>query len=234
MSMEDYFLDCGLSTSSKGQHLVGYDHCFEFEEIEDDEEEFEVDSSKAEYPCPFCTEDFDIVGLCCHIDKEHPVEAESGVLLPLSVCPFCTLRVGMNLVGHITSQHGDFFKKLKLLKGEAFSTLQLPKKDALDGHLWSSHMVSSSSLEPDPLLFSFIHNLTTIDESKSVRHEFLAEANLAGKSSNLNMPQRDVNPCAALDGGPASSSSDEDYREKAVRSEFVQGLLWSTMLDDSL
>ena len=37
------------------------------------------DESKTEYPCPFCTEDFDLVGLCCHIDEEHPIEAKSGV-----------------------------------------------------------------------------------------------------------------------------------------------------------
>lgn len=34
----------------------------------------------AEFPCPFCSEDFDIVGLCCHIDEEHPVEANTGVI----------------------------------------------------------------------------------------------------------------------------------------------------------
>ena len=31
------------------------------------------------YPCPFCTEDFDLLELCCHIDLDHPVEAKSGV-----------------------------------------------------------------------------------------------------------------------------------------------------------
>ncbi|KAJ0035794.1 hypothetical protein Pint_24413 [Pistacia integerrima] len=31
------------------------------------------------YLCPFCAEDFDIVGLCCHIDEDHPVEAKNGV-----------------------------------------------------------------------------------------------------------------------------------------------------------
>lgn len=46
-------------------------------------EEFEggEDDPRAEFPCPFCSEDFDIVGLCCHIDDEHPVEAKNGVLL---------------------------------------------------------------------------------------------------------------------------------------------------------
>jgi hypothetical protein len=34
---------------------------------------------KAEYLCPFCAEDFDVVGLFCHIDEDHPVEAKNGV-----------------------------------------------------------------------------------------------------------------------------------------------------------
>lgn len=37
------------------------------------------DDLKAEFLCPFCAEDFDVVGLCCHIDEEHPVEAKNGV-----------------------------------------------------------------------------------------------------------------------------------------------------------
>lgn len=53
---------------------VEADLCFDLEEVEGDDE------LKAEYPCPFCPEDFDLVGLCCHIDEEHPIEANSGVL----------------------------------------------------------------------------------------------------------------------------------------------------------
>lgn len=46
-------------------------------------EEFEgEDEQNAEYLCPFCTEDFDMVGLCCHIDEEHAVEAKNGVFIP--------------------------------------------------------------------------------------------------------------------------------------------------------
>ncbi|KAG6758745.1 hypothetical protein POTOM_035202 [Populus tomentosa] len=59
---------------------------------------------KAEYLCPFCAEDFDVVGLFCHIDEDHPVEAKNGV------CPVCAKRVGMDIVSHITGQHGNFFK----------------------------------------------------------------------------------------------------------------------------
>ncbi|CDY24667.1 BnaA05g30660D [Brassica napus] len=62
------------------------------------------DDLKSEFICPFCAEVFDIVGLCCHIDEEHPVEAKNGV------CPVCTKRVGLDIVGHITTQHANFFK----------------------------------------------------------------------------------------------------------------------------
>lgn len=37
------------------------------------------DDLNAMFLCPFCAEDFDIVGLCCHIDEDHPIEAKNGV-----------------------------------------------------------------------------------------------------------------------------------------------------------
>lgn len=49
-----------------------------FEEIDGE------DDIREEFPCPFCSEYFDIIGLCCHIDDEHPVEAKNGVLLSFS------------------------------------------------------------------------------------------------------------------------------------------------------
>lgn len=54
------------------------DFCIDFEDIEEDD--YEEVKGEYEYPCPFCSEDFDLVGLCCHIDEEHPVEAKSGVI----------------------------------------------------------------------------------------------------------------------------------------------------------
>lgn len=47
---------------------------FDENDIDDDD-----DDVKEEFLCPFCSEYFDIVGLCCHIDEEHPVEAKNGV-----------------------------------------------------------------------------------------------------------------------------------------------------------
>jgi len=41
------------------------------------------DECKQEFSCPFCAEEFDIVGLVCHIDEEHQVEVKHGVTVLL-------------------------------------------------------------------------------------------------------------------------------------------------------
>lgn len=46
------------------------------------------DDIREEFLCPFCSEYFDIVGLCCHIDEEHPVEAKNGVCTLYSITAF--------------------------------------------------------------------------------------------------------------------------------------------------
>lgn len=69
-----------------------------FEEIDGE------DDIREEFPSPFCSEHFDILSLCCHIDDEHPVEAKNGV------CPVCALRVGVDMVAHLALQHGNIFK----------------------------------------------------------------------------------------------------------------------------
>lgn len=51
--------------------FIEADVCIDFEE--DDEE------VKGEYFCPFCSEDFDFIGLCCHIEEDHRSEVNSGV-----------------------------------------------------------------------------------------------------------------------------------------------------------
>lgn len=57
-----------------------------------DEMEGGEDESRPEFACPFCCEDFDVVGLCVHIDDEHPVEAKNGVwdwlVAPLKILEF--------------------------------------------------------------------------------------------------------------------------------------------------
>ncbi|EOY06635.1 Drought-responsive family protein [Theobroma cacao] len=190
-----------------------------YEEVDGDED------LKAEFLCPFCAEDFDIVGLCCHIDEDHPVEAKNGV------CPVCAKRVGMDIVSHITMQHGNFLKrKRRLRKGGTNLTFAMLRKELREGN-WqafpggSSCIVSSSNVEPDPLLSSFIFNPPTVDEPVSLQPLSIAEAHAVKESSNKEFLERK---------SQQSQLSDKDHEEKAQRCECIQGLLMSTILDDNL
>ncbi|CAN4111013.1 unnamed protein product [Withania somnifera] len=189
-------------------------------------EELEVDDDiREEFPCCFCSEYFDIVGLCCHIDDEHPVEAKNGV------CPVCAMRVGVDMVAHITLQHGNIFKmqrKRKSRRAGFHSTLSLLRKELREGNLQSlfggsSCVVSSTSTAPDPLLSSFI--LPMGDDFNSAQTPSPAEKISAKKSSIVAASGRKVQQ-------PPMSIKDQE--EKAKRSSFVQGLLLSTILDDNL
>ncbi|XVF38805.1 hypothetical protein REPUB_Repub20aG0133600 [Reevesia pubescens] len=192
-----------------------------YEEVDGDED------FKAEFLCPFCAEDFDIVGLCCHIDEEHPVEAKNGV------CPVCAKRVGMDIVSHITMQHGNFLKvqrKRRLRKGGSNLTFSMLRKELREGNLHallggSSCLVSSSNVEADPLLSSFMFNPTAADEPLSLQPLSIAEASAVKESTNKEFLERKPQQ---------SQLSDKDHEEKARRCEFVQGLLMSTILDDNL
>ncbi|KAG6510949.1 hypothetical protein ZIOFF_028996 [Zingiber officinale] len=48
--------------------FLGYE---EFDGVEDD--------IHAEFPCSFCSDDFDIVGFCCHINDKLPIEAKDVI-----------------------------------------------------------------------------------------------------------------------------------------------------------
>ncbi|KAL0364837.1 UNVERIFIED_CONTAM: protein dehydration-induced [Sesamum angustifolium] len=192
-----------------------------FEEIDMD------DDIREEYPCPFCTDYFDIVGLCCHIDDEHPVEARNGV------CPVCAMRWGVDMVAHITLQHGNVFKisfflrKRKSRKAGSHSTLSLLRRELREGNLQSlfggsSCIVSSSNAAPDPLLSSFI--LPMVEDYENVPSHSSAESTSVKKSTTDSISERKVQQ-------PPMSIKDQE--EKAKRSDFVQGLLLSMMLDDN-
>ncbi|KAE8009424.1 hypothetical protein FH972_005861 [Carpinus fangiana] len=233
--MEDDAWSFDVSIASRNYHQSTTesqsDLCIDLEEFEGDDE------LKTEHPCPFCPEDFDLVGLFCHIDEEHPIEANAGV------CPICATRVGMNMVGHITTQHGNISKisfiflfdfeihliwhKLKLSKGESYSTLSFSRKEFQDGRFrsfptGSSSVVSTSKMAPDPLL-SFIYNAPAVDESESIQPDSSTEVSIEDENSDEPISERSSQP---------SALSDKDQMEKARRCDFVQGLLFFTILDD--
>ncbi|KAI9123171.1 hypothetical protein K1719_006060 [Acacia pycnantha] len=131
----DSWISARLSTSSRRYQSRSDLYLGGYEDLEGD------DDLRAEFICPFCAEDYDVVGLCCHIDEDHPVEAKNGV------CPVCGKRVGMDLVGHITMQHGNFLKvqrKRRYRKGGSSSTLSLLRRELREGTLQSLFGVEST------------------------------------------------------------------------------------------
>ncbi|CAK7348361.1 unnamed protein product [Dovyalis caffra] len=251
--MEDDTWSFGLSTSSSRSYQSALkslsDLCIDFEDIEEED-----DDLRTEYPCPYCTDDFDLVELCSHIDEEHYLEAKSGV------CPVCFTKLGMDMVDHITTEHRTIYKisffvfsrialsflfrleamstsltrdyslqKLKIQKGESHLNSSFLKKELEDGYLQSvlsgsSSVVSSSNLAPDPLL-SFLCNVSPAEKLESVQPTSSIKASLEEKSSDVKLLERNDH---------VSPLSDEEHMEKAKRSDFVQGLLLSTIFDDGL
>ncbi|TMW88690.1 hypothetical protein EJD97_018232 [Solanum chilense] len=184
------------------------------------------DETRPEFLCPFCAEDFDIVGLCCHIDDEHAVEAKNGI------CPVCAKRVGTDLVGHITQQHGNILKvqRRRRFRRGGTSALSILRRELREGSLQSilggsSHLVSSSTTDPDPLLSSFIHNTTLANEIPDVQPLSSIKQSSKKESTLENSSERNVEQ---------SPLSDKDQEEKARKSKFVQGLLLSTFLEDDI
>ncbi|XP_039005649.1 protein DEHYDRATION-INDUCED 19 homolog 3-like [Hibiscus syriacus] len=221
--MEDDTWSFAFSASSRSYQSTLKSHsdlCIDFEEIEEDDE------LMTEYPCPYCSEDFDLLGLCCHIDEEHHLEAGYGV------CPVCAQSVGMNMVDHITTQHGNIFKsnhKLNFHKGDSFSPLSSLRKELHDAHYqsllsrsWSS--LSSSNTGPDPLL-SFLYSAPPADPAKTVQPASPTEVTLEEKGSDAKMIEKDVQPLPL---------SDKEHLEKANKCEFVQRLLLSTIFNGGL
>ncbi|PWA36205.1 protein DEHYDRATION-INDUCED 19 [Artemisia annua] len=192
-------------------------------------EEAEGDESRPEYLCPFCAEDFDIVGLCCHIDEEHPVQAKNGV------CPICAKREGSGLVSHITMQHGSLLKvrrKRRFRRGGSNSSLSILKKELREGNLQSllggsSFLVPpSTNTEADPLLSSFMYN--NVAETSQDQTPLSTEAMSVVETSNTDFLARSEKQ------QQGATLSGEDQEEKTRQSEFVQGLLFSTFFNDDL
>ncbi|KAJ4900650.1 Protein DEHYDRATION-INDUCED 19-like protein 6 [Raphanus sativus] len=188
------------------------DNFLGFEEIEGE------DDFREEYACPFCSDYFDIVSLCCHIDEDHPMNTINGV------CPVCAVKVSSDMVAHITLQHANM-KARRGGGGGAQSMLSILKREFPDGNFQSlfegSSRVavpppsSSSTIAADPLLSSFITPMA--DE--------LFVSDSAKKALNQSLPQRNVEK---------KSLSAEDHREKLKQSEFVQGIFSSMILNDCL
>ncbi|OAY83718.1 Protein DEHYDRATION-INDUCED 6 [Ananas comosus] len=82
-----------------------YDSYLGFEEIESGDD----GENRAEFPCLFCGEVFDFVGLCCHIDGEHPIESKNGSHNSCSLGLSCLCSQGRDGLGW---PHDDATQKL--------------------------------------------------------------------------------------------------------------------------
>ncbi|KAL0391140.1 UNVERIFIED_CONTAM: protein dehydration-induced [Sesamum calycinum] len=73
-----FYEDLEIALSSYSKRSVD-DYDDEEEETEGEyEDEYvndvENEPKSDELACPFCSEDFDVLGLCCHIDADHRIE----------------------------------------------------------------------------------------------------------------------------------------------------------------
>ncbi|KAL9285427.1 Protein DEHYDRATION-INDUCED 19 5 [Arabidopsis thaliana] len=193
---EDLLGICGFDSSKKYrlEELAQYQSgsCIEFE----DDDEMAVD-----YPCPFCSDDYDLVELCHHIDEEHQLDANNGI------CPVCSRRVKMHMVDHITTQHRDVFKRL--YKDESYSAFSPGTRKYLQSLIdepLSTNHTSKSVLDP---LLSFIYNLPSPKKSKLVLPDSSSEASMEDKSLMRDSTEKDWKSPSPL--------SDTELLEKAKK-----------------
>uniref|UniRef100_A0A1J3I7S9 Protein DEHYDRATION-INDUCED 19-like protein 2 n=1 Tax=Noccaea caerulescens TaxID=107243 RepID=A0A1J3I7S9_NOCCA len=183
-----------------------------------DTEDFEEDDDVAmEYPCPFCSDDYDLIELCHHIDEEHQLEDTHGI------CPVCSKRVKMHMVDHITTHHRD------VLKSEQKETSYMEDPYSSDKYIEPllddlppsmNHHHTYKSVVSDQFL-SFLNNSPLPNQAKHVE----PDSSVQDKNSVVDSPMekdRKVSP----------PLSDSEQLEKAKKCEFVQGLLSSAMFDD--
>ncbi|XP_075491484.1 protein DEHYDRATION-INDUCED 19 homolog 3-like [Primulina tabacum] len=202
------------------------DYNEEGEETEGEYEDEEVNDAENgeksdELACPFCIEDFDVLGLCCHIDADHRVEVKPGV------CPFCATRVGINMASHVITQHESILKALcnkKHRSSRSRSTILLFRKELQERHLRSikesSLVDSSSEAAADSVILSFVNSPQPAYRPRTIESASSTEASSRRQSSNVDSLER------------IQSTLSTERRNEMARSEFLQELMLSTIFDD--
>ncbi|XP_042004095.1 protein DEHYDRATION-INDUCED 19-like isoform X1 [Salvia splendens] len=225
--MADRFYDDMEITLSSYSIHSNDDYNEEDEETEgeyEDEEvnDVEIGGKSEELACPFCSEDFDVLGLCCHIDADHRMEVKPGI------CPVCAVKVRINMASHVITHHESILKALcnkKHRSTRSRSSIYLLRKELQEKHLRavkeSPSVGSSSNAAADSMLLSFVNSPQPAYRPQITEAASPSEASLSGKNSHDDSSER----------FPPSLSTDRN-NEMARRSEFAQGLLLSTILDD--
>ncbi|XP_071718849.1 protein DEHYDRATION-INDUCED 19 homolog 4-like isoform X2 [Rutidosis leptorrhynchoides] len=180
-----------------------------------------------EMGCPYCSEGFDALGLCVHLEDQHPLEIKLGV------CPVCATNLGRNMISHLILQHENVLKglcKRKLRDDDSFSIVSLLRKKLQEHSLSlqkeSTTVTSSTNSVTDPLLLSFVYNNNTpqIHETKVLQLDSSAEPSSKILSKDAESDS-DV---------PAGTYDCIDHEEKAEKSDFIQTILLSTFFADNL
>ncbi|KAL6845014.1 hypothetical protein ACP4OV_025187 [Aristida adscensionis] len=176
------------------------------------------------YNCPFCGEDFDFVGLCCHIDDEHAVEAKSGGMPHLCYEGWNGLDRTLDNAAWKLLQE----RRVRKISSGSHSLLSLLRKDWRDGSLHSFLGASSNvshppAAAPDPFLSSLICSLPVAESSKDLHSDSSDNNFLLNKFPDERTVER-----------TEPSLSEKDQKERAQRSEFARGLVLSTIFDDNL
>ncbi|KAL3827790.1 hypothetical protein ACJIZ3_016592 [Penstemon smallii] len=214
--MADRFYD-DLEIAMSKHSIDDYNDEYEELEGEYDEEEVnavEIEEKSDELACPFCQEDFDVLGLCCHIDADHRMEVKPGI------CPVCATKVVINMASHVIMQHESI---LKISFQSSRSAIYALRKDLQEKHLRcikeSPSIGSSSDAAADSMLLSFVNSPKPAYRPQTV--ELSSSTRLSGRSSSDDSSMR-TQPSLATDRN----------NERTRRCEFVQGLVLSTILDD--
>ncbi|KZV47142.1 protein DEHYDRATION-INDUCED 194-like [Dorcoceras hygrometricum] len=146
-------------------------------EYEDEEvNDVENGEKSEELACPFCIEDFDVLGLCCHIDAEHRVEVKpgsSGVNFNFKFYALCNKK-------HRSSR--------------SRSTILLFRKELQERHMRSikeSTLVDyASGAAADSMLLSFVNSPQPANRPRAIQTASSTEASSSGQSSNVDSLER--------------------------------------------
>ncbi|EMS53983.1 hypothetical protein TRIUR3_06398 [Triticum urartu] len=208
-----------------------YDLYMGFDDADAGGDEVEARGAEA-YNCPFCGEDFDFVGLCCHIDDEHAVEAKSGIAEKMRFLNVLLENSCFSVVVRVGNVEIKF--PFGWLRWNTLGTCSLDREFLYGVAGWNCGMWLASgvptgvfmalgnfSFAPDPFLQSLICSLPVAEPSKDFRSDSSDKTFLLNKFPDEKVVER-----------AETSLSEKDQKERAQRSAFARGLVLSTIFDD--
>ncbi|KAI3741767.1 hypothetical protein L1987_59444 [Smallanthus sonchifolius] len=117
--------------------------------------------------CPYCSDGFDALGLCVHLEDQHPLEIKLGV------CPLCATNMGKNMISHLIIQHEKTARTFtKSSKGISFCNI-------------FNQFCNSTNSATDPLLFSFVSNAPQSHESQADSSAELSSSKILPNNETL-------------------------------------------------